>query len=128
MLDVKKLLTKILNTIKTDYIVEEGTSGSWTYRKWNSGIAECWGVANLSTTISSTWGSAYLSPAQTTQYPSGLFIAVPCVQLTNASYYIAIPLGSTHTKDAISYQLFRGASVSSSQTYSVQIYAKGKWK
>lgn len=24
-----------------DYIVAQGTSGIWTYRKWNSGIAEC---------------------------------------------------------------------------------------
>lgn len=31
------------NTLSVDYIVEEGTSGIWTYRKWNSGIAECWG-------------------------------------------------------------------------------------
>lgn len=38
------LLTKI--TEKTgsmkDYIVEQGTKDIWTYRKWNSGIAECW--------------------------------------------------------------------------------------
>lgn len=26
----------------SDYVVEWGTSGIWTYRKWNSGIAECW--------------------------------------------------------------------------------------
>lgn len=26
-----------------DYIVEQGTSGIWTYRKWASGVAECWG-------------------------------------------------------------------------------------
>ena len=25
-----------------DYVVAQGTSGIWTYRKWNSGIAECW--------------------------------------------------------------------------------------
>ena len=25
-----------------DYVVEQGTSGVWFYRKWNSGIAECW--------------------------------------------------------------------------------------
>lgn len=25
-----------------DFIVEQGTSGNWTYRKWYSGIAECW--------------------------------------------------------------------------------------
>ena len=26
----------------TDYVVESGTSGGWGYRKWSSGIAECW--------------------------------------------------------------------------------------
>ena len=26
-----------------DYITEKGTSGIWTYRKYSSGIAECWG-------------------------------------------------------------------------------------
>ena len=38
----------------TDYIVEEGTDGIWTYRKWNSGLIEAdiviasptWGTAN----------------------------------------------------------------------------------
>ena len=31
-----------------DYIVEQGTSGIWTYRKWNSGVAECWGRTSIS--------------------------------------------------------------------------------
>ena len=26
-----------------DYVIEQGTEGIWTYRKWNSGLAECWG-------------------------------------------------------------------------------------
>lgn len=26
-----------------DYIIEQGTSGIWTYRKWQSGVFECWG-------------------------------------------------------------------------------------
>lgn len=47
MLKVKALLTKALNALKADYVVEEGTSGIWTYRKWNSGIAECWGFSNV---------------------------------------------------------------------------------
>jgi hypothetical protein len=25
-----------------DYVIEQGVSGIWTYRKWKSGIAECW--------------------------------------------------------------------------------------
>lgn len=31
-----------------DYVVAEGTSGNWRYRKWNSGIAECWLTSNRS--------------------------------------------------------------------------------
>ena len=30
------------NLIK-DFIINQGTSGIWTYRVWESGIAECWG-------------------------------------------------------------------------------------
>lgn len=30
-----------------DYIVERGTSGIWTYEKWNSGKAVCWGTSDL---------------------------------------------------------------------------------
>ena len=44
MLNTKKLLTKIL---QCDYIVEQGTKNNWTYRKWNSGIAECWMITTL---------------------------------------------------------------------------------
>ena len=37
-----------------DYVVENGSTGIWDYRKWNSGYAECWG--NLS--ITPTTGNA----------------------------------------------------------------------
>lgn len=30
-----------------DYVIEQGTSGIWTYRKWNSGIAECWAYSQI---------------------------------------------------------------------------------
>ena len=28
----------------SDFVVAQGTSGIWAYRKWNSGYAECWGA------------------------------------------------------------------------------------
>lgn len=35
-----------------DYVIEQGLSGLWRYRKWNSGVKECWctwnGTINLS--------------------------------------------------------------------------------
>lgn len=32
---------------EVDHIVAQGTSGAWTYRKWASGLAECWGTVSL---------------------------------------------------------------------------------
>lgn len=56
-----------------DYIIENGTSGNWTYRKWASGIAECWGTMEFScnlepveTPIYYASGSASLPFAYTT--------------------------------------------------------------
>lgn len=48
-----------------DYIVAQGTSGIWAYRKWASGVAECWLESDLtltgSTPVANMNGSAYLS-------------------------------------------------------------------
>lgn len=38
----------IISGVCADYVVESGKSSIWTYRKWNSGIAECWGIYSAS--------------------------------------------------------------------------------
>ncbi len=44
------------NSIRmNDFVEGQGTSGIWTYRKWNSGVAECWG--NVSTTPTTANGN-----------------------------------------------------------------------
>ena len=52
---IKTLLSKVLNT---PLVIEQGTSGIWTYRKWSDGTAECWGSKDISGSYSS-WGNAY---------------------------------------------------------------------
>lgn len=65
-------------TTMADYIVEEGTDGIWTYRKWNSGIAECWGTKTYSNmAITTQYGSLYHSGTLNEALPSGLFNAAP---------------------------------------------------
>ena len=49
-------LNGILPSKAVDYIVEQGTSGIWTHRKWNSGIAECWGRHSFTVTAWAQWG------------------------------------------------------------------------
>ena len=50
-----------------DYVVEQGTNGVWTYRKWESGIAECWGDITRTT---SNWANSSLFS------PGGIFTVV----------------------------------------------------
>lgn len=44
-----------------DYVVGQGTSGIWTYRKWNSGLAECWGIYTMTSACTKAWGALYYS-------------------------------------------------------------------
>lgn len=63
-----------------DEIVETGTDGDWTYRKWSSGIAECWGSHSWPITWD-TWGNTNYgfrtSSVGYMTYPDGLFNAIP---------------------------------------------------
>ena len=67
-----------------DYVVEQGGSGIWKYRKWHSGYAECWGTSNTrEVTCDTAWGSMFCKddalPPIT--YPFE-FVAAPVVQVT----------------------------------------------
>ena len=79
-----------------DYVVEQGVSGMWTYRKWNSGLAECWGTSSEVTVSSSqwsAWGGVYCASNVIPSYYYPItFTAVPMLQIT----YRAISMGGMH--------------------------------
>jgi len=60
-----------------DYVVEQGTSGSWTYRKWKSGTAECWGITAQDLSGSNPFGSYYIKMGGELSLPAGLFTGRP---------------------------------------------------
>ena len=50
----------IKNNKVSDFVVAEGKCDFWTYRMWNSGIAECWGHTSETTvSVTSEWGYMY---------------------------------------------------------------------
>lgn len=116
--------------IADDYIVEQGTSGIWTYRKWNSGVAECWGTDEKSTAVASAWGNNYTSAQLATSYPTGLFLSAPKVSVFSTGGYSSWAIASSvaQTKDTLTYSLVRPTSLSTGQTFYVNIIAIGKWK
>lgn len=66
-----------------DFVIETGTAsmgsnGTWQWRKWASGKAECWGKRNYGNMgVSTAWGGMFLSTTFTQNLPSGLFNSTP---------------------------------------------------
>lgn len=118
-----------------DYIVEKGTSGDWQYRKWNSGVAECWRDLSVSGKACSTAvGSWYrTAPLSVGAYPF-TFTAAPNLQMqfetfagTGGLVWSTGTAGSTPKTRPANIYIIRMASAASI-TGTVHYYAIGKWK
>ena len=116
-----------------DYVVAQGTSGNWTYRKWNSGIAECWASKNCgNVAITEAWGSLYEgTECGQEAYPSGLFRYKPLFWasvLSTDRYAVGgleIDGGDANTTPHV-YPL--RATSGTVQGLILSFYAKGYWK
>lgn len=109
-----------------DYVVEEDTSGIWTYRKWNSGIAECWGrFQSGSISVSITWGSLKYNSIPAMDFPL-TFVDIPNVNVTleNSNLW-AVCAPQTESKLGTIY-LVTAASVTVTTVADIQV--KGRWK
>ena len=84
--DVARSVTALQesNTHVADFVVDEGTKGEWTYRKWDSGVAECWGVfmTKYSTTMPVNGNYATAAETITVNLPENLFSTSPVVLIT----------------------------------------------
>ena len=128
----KKLATEeytnnIINKKIVDYIVEQGISGIWTYRKWKSGIAECWGKGNVSVICNTLARSVFFSDNKGIALPSGLFTQVI---MGNAecgdpwSWTANISVDTSY----IYFRIVRGTQYSAEYSPDLHLSVKGKWK
>ena len=109
-----------------DYVLEQGTSGIWTYRKWASGVAECWGQPSKSVASSGTFLGAN---AYSTNFalPSGLFVSVDSANANprlGSNYAIPAYINPNTTSvgvDALSNE-------SGTKDFSANIFVRGRWK
>lgn len=128
----KDNLVNAINELSVGYIVEQGTSGIWSYRKWNSGLAECWTTAPVNFTFTETkgWGSVYESPSTYYNYPTNLFINDPNIIIQKAGGaggWLEIGSGSTIQRTPSIYLIYPVKKTSSTTAY-ISIYASAKWK
>lgn len=85
-----------------DYVIEEGTSGNWKYRKWNSGKVEMWGSYAFSAKQGASWAAGLYFTDETISFPAGIFTAAPRKYVTpNSSQWAAYSAWGTSTTNLI---------------------------
>lgn len=113
-----------------DYVVESGSYDIWTYRKWNSGIVECWCSYNLTITINSNFGGYhYYGVIPEQNFPTGLFVETPHTMLSVTDDFGNVFALKRHSNKNTTGAMYALSPVSSdSDTVYVDIVAKGRWK
>ena len=131
------------NSLK-DYIVAKGNASSkditWTYEKWNSGKAICYGKGASVTfpPIDSQWGSLYeTATGKDFYYPEDLFIKPPICNITifgsedfeSTKATMFTTLGyNTNQKTPTVFLLRPVPSVGAAFAADINIIAIGEWK
>ena len=113
-----------------DFVVEQGTSGVWTYRKWYSGFAECHGYHEISgVDVTTAWGTWFYSSEITLPTYPFTFKDIPCVNVSLQSDHSVVLDGirggsATTVGKTFMYRPFEETGVKGRFT----IYAYGRWK
>ena len=122
--------------ILADFVVEQGTSGIWYYRKWNSGRAECWGSVSVNTAVTTAWGSMYAGATKMSRqnYPftfTSQPIEMASVRTASNAVWVFAESGSvgtnTTTQSAV-YNICRPSQITASSNYHICLHVSGRWK
>ena len=126
-------VTKLVSILKTkfqekgaDWVVEQGTNGSWKYRKWHSGKVEAWArwnVGDVACTITASTFGGYRSSSLSFAIPNGIFTTAPFA-VGIKSYSQGAWLVSLMAASSTSISALFGCSVSTTvHEQTIDIYA-----
>lgn len=128
-----------------DYILEQylstGAAGDWSYRKWNSGLFECWASHTLSLTSDGQTGSNYFSKSVYAQLPKltgiGYSTTGAIAEVTggnnvawvgNVGLTGGVPTGTpsdSNTAGTVWFRVIRSIAIPASGTF--RIYVMCRW-
>lgn len=120
---------------ENDSVVEHGESNGWTYRKWSSGVAECWKILEHQTTVATAWGSLYVGNATERQNYPLVFTSKPVevVTLTSGgSMGFIYPEKDGHGVNggyaSARYNVCSLSPITSAATFYFNYHVMGRWK
>lgn len=125
--DVRVNALNIDGNMVNDFVVERGETGTFAYRKWNSGVAEAWlqePISNPGTSIGSVMGGYGYS--RKIALPTGLFTSIGhCV----ANGRLGTGLGYAYANaDTTTATVYIVGNQNDAQMRIDGLEIKGKWK
>ena len=119
---------KINNEAVEDYVVARGSTGIWTWERWNSGVAKCWGQSGEKTITFLGDGPLYYSDTvHSYAYPFALtgVDSVSANIVTGEGYVVPVVL-SVNDGVRTSFVRFYGGSDAVTGYYTFAVM--GRWK
>lgn len=122
----------------SDYVESSGTTAktgiTWTWRKYASGVAMCWGTCDqITADVTTAWGGVYVPGSSGNAGPFDLpfnFTASRCWAAPATwvgDYWLCTWYGADPTKQTPGYQPVRGSS-KTGMKYSIALFVIGTWK
>lgn len=109
-----------------DFVIEQGISGIWTYRKWSSGIAECWGYYEKTVSIAGNGHTAMNLPAMPTLFTTSPVVTVSGGGTANPAIFASYTRAYSATGLDIYLHNLSGTALNN--TGWINVYCIGKWK
>ena len=122
-----------VSNASTAVVVQSGTDGIWTYRKWSDGTAECWGntTGPWTATFTQQATGVYSNTdwrSKTVSLPAGLFTSVQYGNVAvQTSGYSSAQVNGLAT-GSIAFRVWNAYAVTNMSIYGYQLEVKGKWR
>lgn len=119
---------------ETDYVVSSGVDGIWTYQKWHSGIARCYGTFQLKTTVQSAFDGIELfhdsNKMQSLAYPfdfKEIPTEVAALQSPGWIAWLASKTKNTKQGSGI-YTIISPEEQATNAVYNISLQVEGFWR
>ena len=123
------------NGIFSDFVVEEGQTGMWQFRKWYSGKADCWGTASITTSFTTAWGNLYICSAIGRKNYPFTFASRPIETATIRAdgaacfgYAWSGGVGLNTNAQTAQYGAARPVEIAEQSTVYIDYHISGRWK
>lgn len=124
-----ELIDSAITDLKTDYIISQGVSGRFMYRKYASGMMECWGnMYHANQNVINTYGNLFYAGLFNVDLPNAfktIYNITATVYANNNGLYGASV--RSFTMSSVSYFIFSAKKETNVNIFT-QLHVLGTWK